>query len=275
MKVAASITAVAGAVLLSGVAQAATLKADFISRVGLMADGSVQTGASTTLTVDNGGGGFFTFQRNGGDAPSLVPGPAGRFIGICLELGETLVDGTPGPTYTFGNLEGAPVSGSFGPEMSAVGKFGSRANDLRYFLGHVYPVFGGSVQNTDVASMSPAEKAMAVQLVVWEIANEDYSLGLGYKLSDGYLQISNVQNDTANKAFVQAKNWLAAFAALDATNPGWTRLDNLFAIDKPNGKTGQGFVVQAVPIPAAAWLLGSGLLGLFGLARRKKAAAAA
>jgi hypothetical protein len=29
-----------------------------------------------------------------------------------------------------------------------------------------------------------------------------------------------------------------------------------------------------VPIPAAAWLLGSGLLGLFGLARRKRAATA-
>lgn len=32
---------------------------------------------------------------------------------------------------------------------------------------------------------------------------------------------------------------------------------------------GTGFVVSAVPVPAAAWLLGSGLLGLIGVARRK------
>ena len=31
------------------------------------------------------------------------------------------------------------------------------------------------------------------------------------------------------------------------------------------------FEVQAVPVPAAAWLFGSGLLGLVGVARRKKA----
>lgn len=32
------------------------------------------------------------------------------------------------------------------------------------------------------------------------------------------------------------------------------------------------FVVSTVPIPTAAWLFGSGLLGLAGIARRKKAA---
>jgi len=31
------------------------------------------------------------------------------------------------------------------------------------------------------------------------------------------------------------------------------------------------FGFQAVPVPAAAWLFGSGLLGLFGMARRKRA----
>jgi hypothetical protein len=31
-------------------------------------------------------------------------------------------------------------------------------------------------------------------------------------------------------------------------------------------------VVSAVPVPAAFWLFGSGLIGLIGVARRKKAA---
>jgi hypothetical protein len=30
--------------------------------------------------------------------------------------------------------------------------------------------------------------------------------------------------------------------------------------------------VSAIPVPAAAWLFGSGLLGLIGVARRKKTA---
>lgn len=41
-------------------------------------------------------------------------------------------------------------------------------------------------------------------------------------------------------------------------------------IQKKQG--GIGIVVNPVPVPAAVWLFGSGLLGLVGLARRKKAA---
>jgi len=38
------------------------------------------------------------------------------------------------------------------------------------------------------------------------------------------------------------------------------------------GLTGSGFVTgtPAVPVPAAVWLFGSGLIGLIGIARRKK-----
>jgi hypothetical protein len=42
-----------------------------------------------------------------------------------------------------------------------------------------------------------------------------------------------------------------------------------------NGVTGNWTitgVVSAVPVPAAAWLFGSGLLGLVGVARRRRAA---
>jgi len=36
------------------------------------------------------------------------------------------------------------------------------------------------------------------------------------------------------------------------------------------GGSGDSPEIETVPIPAAAWLFGSGLLGLVGIARRKK-----
>ena len=41
-----------------------------------------------------------------------------------------------------------------------------------------------------------------------------------------------------------------------------------------SGTTTDTYHVQSVPVPAAAWLFGSGLLGLVGIARRKKKASA-
>jgi hypothetical protein len=50
--------------------------------------------------------------------------------------------------------------------------------------------------------------------------------------------------------------------------------DSVF--DLPTGYTANGGdivdnrIISAIPLPAAVWLLGSGLLGLLGMARRKK-----
>ena len=43
------------------------------------------------------------------------------------------------------------------------------------------------------------------------------------------------------------------------------------AVLLPSGKFYDNITVTAVPVPAAAWLLGSGLLGFVGVARRSKA----
>ncbi len=50
---------------------------------------------------------------------------------------------------------------------------------------------------------------------------------------------------------------------------GSIALGNAFTADNLIAKIGK---VQTVPIPAAVWLFGSGLLGLLGIAKRKKAA---
>lgn len=259
--------AVTGSMLLVGQATAATVTADYITYTGGTASGSVQVVAPPgAMTGASGGGGIFEFVRTAstGSVPPLVSNAAGRFIGICLELSETLIDPA---TYTFDDLGAAPINGSFAPVMSAAGQTGSRADDLRRLLGHVLPNFAGAIQNTTVAGISVNDAKLALQLAVWEIANENYGLGAGqfvYNLGTGYLQITTANAD----AKTQASAWLAAL------NSGWTPLNNVFALINTR-VPGQDFVVQVVPIPAAAWLLGSGLLGLFGLARRKQAAAAA
>ncbi|WP_206609513.1 VPLPA-CTERM sorting domain-containing protein [Thiohalobacter thiocyanaticus] len=60
-----------------------------------------------------------------------------------------------------------------------------------------------------------------------------------------------------------------------ATNPanpdgirGYGMIDGAF----PNFNANFDFEVAAVPVPAAVWLFGSGLLGLVGVARRRKSA---
>jgi len=56
-------------------------------------------------------------------------------------------------------------------------------------------------------------------------------------------------------------------AGHEITNGYWGSL-----ADGPSGIPGSWSAVQAVPVPAAVWLFGSGLIGFIGIARRKKAA---
>ena len=64
----------------------------------------------------------------------------------------------------------------------------------------------------------------------------------------------------------------------DCLLEGWDSLIQASDINDHGNIVGHGikdgeihaFYIQAVPIPAAIWLFGSGLIGLIGLARRKR-----
>jgi len=46
---------------------------------------------------------------------------------------------------------------------------------------------------------------------------------------------------------------------------------NIYALQDPRTATPTIYQISAIPLPASVWLLGSGLLGLIGIARKKKA----
>jgi hypothetical protein len=54
---------------------------------------------------------------------------------------------------------------------------------------------------------------------------------------------------------------------MDGAGSDWTEMAGQFTLLKREGN-GQNLIAP-VPLPAAAWLLGAGVLGLFGLRRAK------
>ena len=87
---------------------------------------------------------------------------------------------------------------------------------------------------------------------------------------------------SASVDFLDDLGFVDILANVDAVDgsAGMLILNGRFAFDLADGEFNliSGFVdsfgsAEAVPVPAAGWLFGSGLLGLVGIARRKKAAA--
>jgi hypothetical protein len=110
-----------------------------------------------------------------------------------------------------------------------------------------------------------------MQIAVWEIIYEDDENGAtNYDLDDGNIKFRNFGGSAKDKAedYLDVDNWVA------------DGLTNLKALSLPSNGSGstlevQDFVVQVVPIPAAAWLFGSAMVGAVALGRRKKKAEAA
>jgi hypothetical protein len=152
------------------------------------------------------------------------------FAGFCIDLADPI---SPGQTSVW---DQAPIS-SLGP----------RADDLSRLLG-------GALGSTLNPSALNSVAASALQLAIWEIVSETsstYSMGSGS---------ARFQAPAASLA--QAGSWLANLSS-------YTPMPGLSALTHPDV---QDFVVQLpnpVPLPPAALLFGTALLGLAGIARKR------
>jgi hypothetical protein len=249
-----SALAIAAVLAFSGQAVAEQVRGDQRSIQGL---GTIQN------NVQNGNAGRFTFDRQpllSGQGPEFQGilnsngGPTNLglsddvFYAFCLEPNEFLLDPE---TYNVVDLANAPVSG-------VSGAMGSRADDMRLLLGNVYPDFSVAISN---------QKATALQIAIWEIANETNTVyDVEATSNDRGVFYVNNYDLTARK---DAQKWLDAINDGTFTGAALTNLVGLVAINS-DGTNRQDFVAQVVPIPAAAWLFGSALIGAVGLGRRKQ-----
>jgi hypothetical protein len=213
----------------------------------------------TGRPVPTGNGGVFRFLRDNANPLDDFAGvlvnnnPVNTFIGVCIELGEFV--STTKSTFTIRDLADAPIDSVpiMGPQ---------RANDVAKL---VTLAFGGYLSNALTVGVATVT---AFQHALWEITVErstgpgNYNLGLG----------------TVTSGNAQAIAWINQLNS-EFNNPNSMQTvlaRNLFALTNggdPQADDRQDMLVQT-PIPAAAWLLGSGLLGLFGISRRRQVAAA-
>jgi len=103
----------------------------------------------------------------------------------------------------------------------------------------------------------------------------------GCRLGDCQSRTSAIfGNDTNSNGYVNhaivADDYINDTDILPETRDGFARMDGdtniIYTTDEASIVNGVALVreVSAVPVPAAVWLFGSGLLGLIGVARRKK-----
>ena len=228
--------------------------------------------ATRTHTIDmdpgfNGYAGLASGSETNADWDFLPGVGDNGFAAWCLEPMEYLQSPA---TYDVNTLEDAPQQGSGLTMGSRNGVAGStRADDMRRLFGGVYDFATDTFSDVTVAGLSDRDLRTAFQVAIWEIANETDdagAAGYSYDVTSGGFKRGSGGGDNWTNVASQANTWLGNLESYGAE----TGL--LALVNTTNNK--QDFIVKVVPIPAAAWLFGSALIGTIAIGRRKTKAKA-
>jgi hypothetical protein len=249
-----SVLALAGALAFSGQAAADTVTANYSNvspgtNVGYRLTGN--TGAFTTTTA-----GVFNFTAT--DAGPILTYETNKFVSFCIDLDDTIkANPQVWDVVSLANAPNPSSSRSMGPD---------KAGDLAKLLGGVLGTSLNNARNTasynlggSGLTLDAAQRAAALQIAIWEIVWEDSNNAYG--VADGQLQFNLGANNVIRQ---QANYWLA--------NLSDYMMGGLVGLTSPTeigGIKTQDFIGQ-VPIPAAAWLFGSALIGVAALGRRNR-----
>lgn len=220
----------------------------------------VKTYVETTLGKGYVTGGLFKFKKTTGAPINTYVDKiedGNRFVSFCIDL----ADGASSTTWDLVELKNAPdadtrIGGGNQKPMGA-----TKAAHLAELYGSALQGVGGTLND---ARKLDNNQLRALQLATWEVVYET-------KMSNYDIERGNAKFWRPSKKAHSKSEWKDIkkhtsqfLAAIDGTGP---KMSGLMALT--NGKK-QDYVVQAVPLPAAAWFFGSALLGAGFVSRRRK-----
>ena len=140
----------------------------------------------------------------------------------------------------------------FYPSTGAFSELGNSGGGINYFAQDSNAAAGQTTQ--DAASVAQNNSSFSV------IGDTGYFGKSTWNINDGdkFLTIGNIDHSVA---------FYSALMQSDYSTTKVTTLPNVWKLTKAGDLT---YAPSAVPVPAALWLFGSGLLGLVSIGRRRK-----
>ena len=192
-------------------------------------------------------------------------------VALCMGMGASIAQAAPTGVFSSATFTmHSPGGGTPGVDNTVTGSIGGgtwSAVSSTPFFGFVWTAHGGTTFGPGTYSFATVEAGTYTGVVV------------GPNQIGGHILFD--WNTTTNIDVVNVWNFCSGcggYTSQDVTAVSPTGQPNgirgLEMIDGafPGFEANFDFKVAAVPVPAAVWLFGSGLLGLVGVARRKKAA---